>query len=1005
MLECKSNWSLSFSDHAAIKASFDLANETKIPRSRIVRLDPTLAKDPNLKVEIIEGVEEMMATVPSHWSPHMKLDVLKVTIRTVVEKIQANRKRTELNEEEMLNDELETAISELGKGGATIGQQPLIDYIEDLRVRKSILVEEKGKRLAERLGTKWYNEGEKSNRYFMRLMNRANPDKFTKIINSTGEELTDETEIESEIVNYYKELYETIIENTNDDDFFQEIDPIDEEEDSNLCRDIEESDLRTTLLSCQDSAPGPDGIPYSLIGLVWSTFGPILTAAWKYSLETRSLPQSHKVSYLKLIPKAGKSLDKLTNWRPITLSNCDHKLITKTYARRLSEKLASKLGQEQTAYLKGRLINDNLRAMLATVQIANDEDLNGLIVALDAKKAFDSVSHNYIKCCLRKFGCNSFIPVFKTLYSELRTDILINGRIVEGFNIRRGVKQGDALSCILFIMCMEPLLRNIKRNPTITPLFSTSIGVLPKTYAYADDVSATINDDTDSIKGLFKEYERLTKMSGLELNADKTELMRIGQGPIEKNYDVLYQSKIYRVKSSESMKLNGIIFHRDMKEVTSRNVKAAISKMDLHFKQWARRSLSTLGKILISKTFGISQIVYLMQTIKLNENDFKLINATLYKYIWNRNYYAAKAPERVKREIVNKPIMLGGLGMLNVAELDASLKIKAIGRFLESQHPFLELVKNKLDLTNYFEPKLTFKIEGVLDKGVELLKQDREKVWTNPALDRHVKLMNVIGHMNIKDVVSRQGQNSLAFYVVSRQARTVKDLNEEKLKQLERFIDKSKFGKLQIAVNLNLGMQINHELSESYFVNNISKQLAKCTSKEIRTARANNTPITSFKVGIDISERLFRVNKLTSTKHKMNILKVAHGDVYTKLKLFKYGLTLEDKCSRCNETENLQHKIYSCEYTKRIWKAVCTLTGENLDGDPIPIIMGATLEQNYVTLAIKAEIVGRILGIPSDQSYLIHPKHFVKLAIKSLIKKERNQATKEALKDILGTES
>ena len=92
MLECKSNWSLSFSDHAAIKASFDLATETKIPRSRIVRLDPTLAKDPNLKVEIIEGVEEMMATVPSHWNPHMKLEFLKVTIRTVVEKIQANRK-------------------------------------------------------------------------------------------------------------------------------------------------------------------------------------------------------------------------------------------------------------------------------------------------------------------------------------------------------------------------------------------------------------------------------------------------------------------------------------------------------------------------------------------------------------------------------------------------------------------------------------------------------------------------------------------------------------------------------------------------------------------------------------------------------------------------------------------------------------------------------------------------------------------------------------------------
>ena len=172
-------------------------------------------------------------------------------------------------------------------------------------------------------------------------------------------------------------------------------------------------------------------------------------------------------------------------------------------------------------------------------------------------------------------------------------------------------------------------------------------------------------------------------MSGLELNADKTELMRIGINPPNKTYAVMYLNNVYKVTSSESIKLNGIIFHRDAKEVVTRNVRAAIGKMDQHFKQWARRGLSTIGKILISKTFGISQIVYLMQTIKLNETDFKLINATLYKYIWNRNYHAAKAPERVKREIVNKPINLGGFGMLDVAELDASLKIKALGRFLE----------------------------------------------------------------------------------------------------------------------------------------------------------------------------------------------------------------------------------------------------------------------------------------------------------------------------------
>ena len=64
----------------------------------------------------------------------------------------------------------------------------------------------------------------------------------------------------------------------------------------------------------------------------------------------------------------------------------------------MCEKLAPKIDEGQTVYLKGRLINYNLRAMLNTVEISNIENnLNGLIVAQDAKKVFDSVSQDYIE--------------------------------------------------------------------------------------------------------------------------------------------------------------------------------------------------------------------------------------------------------------------------------------------------------------------------------------------------------------------------------------------------------------------------------------------------------------------------------------------------------------------------------------------------------------------------------------------------------------------------------
>ena len=130
----------------------------------------------------------------------------------------------------------------------------------------------------------------------------------------------------------------------------------------------------------------------------------------------------------------------------------------------------------------------------------------------------------------------------KTLYKDLRSDIIINGRIATGYKILRGVKQGDALSCILFIMCMEPLLRNIDENQNIEQLDSVALeSSLPKSYAYADDVNVVLKNNPNGLQEIFNEYGRLTRASGLELNADKTEIMQLNRRNLNEN-DVMEQS-------------------------------------------------------------------------------------------------------------------------------------------------------------------------------------------------------------------------------------------------------------------------------------------------------------------------------------------------------------------------------------------------------------------------------------------------------------------------------
>ena len=173
-----------------------------------------------------------------------------------------------------------------------------------------------------------------------------------------------------------------------------------------------------------------------------------------------TLPPSHCASLLRLLPKEGKDLTHISNWRPRTLSNCDHKLITKCYAKRLTNILRNVLHPNQTAYLPGKQIQDNLRV----INIIKENCPKSVIMALDARKAFDSVNHNYIRDTLTAYGLENFIPIFNILYKNQKVDIAVNGDVIEGYQIKNGVKQGDALSCILFILSIDPLIWNVEKR-------------------------------------------------------------------------------------------------------------------------------------------------------------------------------------------------------------------------------------------------------------------------------------------------------------------------------------------------------------------------------------------------------------------------------------------------------------------------------------------------------------------------------------------------------------
>ncbi len=120
-----------------------------------------------------------------------------------------------------------------------------------------------------------------------------------------------------------------------------------------------------------------------------------------------------------------------------------------------------------------------------------------------------TVDHKYIEETLIAYGFGpDFIQIFNTLYRNITARILINGFARESIKIERGVKQGDALSCAIFIICIDPLLRNPNNNRIVKEVKllrknATNEEINFKGAAYADDISVICKKSNDCIQQVF----------------------------------------------------------------------------------------------------------------------------------------------------------------------------------------------------------------------------------------------------------------------------------------------------------------------------------------------------------------------------------------------------------------------------------------------------------------------------------------------------------------------
>lgn len=135
-----------------------------------------------------------------------------------------------------------------------------------------------------------------------------------------------------------------------------------------------------------------------------------------------------------VIHKEGKDPTKCQSYRPISLLNTDLRILTAIFAKRLSKIATEIISPDQTGFMAGRHCGDNVRRLLNIISYSKTNQEESIILSLDAQKAFDRVSWQYLHKTLERFQFGpNFLKWIQILYSNPQAVVKVNGTISERF--------------------------------------------------------------------------------------------------------------------------------------------------------------------------------------------------------------------------------------------------------------------------------------------------------------------------------------------------------------------------------------------------------------------------------------------------------------------------------------------------------------------------------------------------------------------------------------------
>ena len=280
------------------------------------------------------------------------------------------------------------------------------------------------------------------------------------------------------------------------------------------------------------------------------------------------VPEEWKMTRLRVLFKKGSAQD-TENYRPIAVLPILYKLFSKVLCGRVQNILTKAQSVDQAGFRPGFSCEDHLFVMALLTEMFSEFRQPLWAVAVDFRKAFDTVCHNSLWNAMLEQGVPSmYVCWLQKLYEDQRGQVHTDCASKE-FRIKRGVRQGDPISPILFNFALEDLMRKLTGKWSQRRRNGIDVNCKRLTnLRFADDL-LLLAPSLAIARTMLKELMQEARAYGLQVHEEKTKILWNGEGRGTKQKSVEVENRRFDVlpKDGSTMYLGRLLSFTTTHEV------------------------------------------------------------------------------------------------------------------------------------------------------------------------------------------------------------------------------------------------------------------------------------------------------------------------------------------------------------------------------------------------------------------------------------------------------